>query len=145
VSLAEALTHVAGYCVVNDLSERAWQLERSGGQWDKGKGHDGFGPIGPWLVTADEVADPQALDLWLDLNGASQQRGNTRTMIFSVAELVSAVSEFITLEPGDLITTGTPPGVGLGVKPVPRFLRDGDVLTLGIAGLGAQRQRVRSG
>jgi 2,4-didehydro-3-deoxy-L-rhamnonate hydrolase len=142
VAVADALAHVAGWCVVNDLSERAWQLERSGGQWDKGKGHDGFGPIGPWLVTPDEVADPQSLDLWLDLNGAPQQRGNTRTMIFGVAELVSAVSEFITLEPGDLITTGTPPGVGLGVKPQPRYLRAGDVLTLGIRGLGEQRLRV---
>jgi 2-keto-4-pentenoate hydratase/2-oxohepta-3-ene-1,7-dioic acid hydratase in catechol pathway len=142
VAVADALAHVAGWCVVNDLSERAWQIERSGGQWDKGKGHDGFGPIGPWLVTTDEVADPQALDLWLDLNGAPQQRGNTRTMIFGVAELVSAVSRFMTLEPGDLITTGTPPGVGLGVKPHPRYLVAGDVLTLGIRGLGEQRLRV---
>jgi ureidoglycolate lyase len=145
VAPADALAHVAGYCVVNDLSERAWQIERSGGQWDKGKGHDGFGPLGPWLVTADEVADPQALDLWLDLNGEPRQRGSTRTMVFGVAALVSTVSQFMTLEPGDLITTGTPPGVGMGAKPNPRWLGVGDVLTLGIQGLGEQRLAIVGG
>jgi 2,4-diketo-3-deoxy-L-fuconate hydrolase len=136
----DALAHVAGYCVVNDVSEREYQLER-GSQWDKGKGCDTFGPVGPWLVTADEVADPQRLDLWLDVNGARMQTGNTRTMIFGVAQLVSYISRFMTLHPGDLISTGTPPGVGLGHKP-PRFLRPGDEMRLGIAGLGEQHQRV---
>jgi len=140
VSQAEALDHVAGYCVVNDLSERSFQLERCG-QWDKGKGCDTFGPLGPYLVTRDEVPDPQNLDLWLDLNGEPMQRGNTRTMVFGCAELVSYVSQFMTLLPGDLITTGTPPGVGAGMKP-PQFLKAGDVVTLGIAGLGEQRQQV---
>ena len=139
---ATALDHVAGYCVVNDVSERNFQLER-GGQWDRGKGCDTFGPIGPWLVTRDEVPDPQNLDLWLDVNGEPMQRGNTRTMIFGVARLVSYVSHFMTLLPGDVIATGTPPGVGMGRKP-PRYLRPGDVVTLGIAGLGEQRQRVRA-
>jgi 2,4-didehydro-3-deoxy-L-rhamnonate hydrolase len=138
-----ALSHVAGYCVVNDVSERNYQLER-GGQWDRGKGCDTFGPIGPYLVTRDEVRDPQDLDLWLDLNGEARQRGNTRTMIFGVAHLVSYVSRFMTLLPGDIIVTGTPPGVGMGRKP-PQFLRAGDVLTLGITGLGEQRQRVVAG
>jgi len=142
VSLAKALDHVAGYCVVNDVSERAFQLER-GGTWDKGKGCDSFGPIGPWLVTRDEVPDPQALSLWLDVNGEPRQRGNTATMIFGVAEIVSYLSRFMTLLPGDVICTGTPPGVAMGMKPEPRFLRDGDVMTLGIAGLGEQRQQVR--
>ncbi len=142
VNEARALDHVAGYCVVNDVSERSYQLER-GGQWDKGKGCDTFGPIGPWLVTRDEVPDPQALDLWLDLNGEPMQRGSTRTMIFPVAHLVSYVSRFMTLLPGDIVTTGTPPGVGMGRKP-PRYLQPGDVLTLGIAGLGQQRQCVRA-
>jgi 2-keto-4-pentenoate hydratase/2-oxohepta-3-ene-1,7-dioic acid hydratase in catechol pathway len=140
VDAADALHRVAGYCVVNDVSERSFQLERSG-QWDKGKGCDTFGPIGPWLVTRDEVPDPQALELWLDLNGDPMQRGSTRTMIFGVATLVSYVSQFMTLLPGDIITTGTPPGVGMGRKP-PQYLKAGDVVTLGIAGLGEQRQRV---
>ncbi len=140
VAEADALEHVAGYCVVNDLSEREYQLER-GGTWDKGKGCDGFGPVGPWLVTADEVADPQALDLWLDLNGAAMQRGSTRTMVFGVAVLVAYVSRFVTLRPGDLVITGTPPGVGMGRTP-PRFLRAGDVMELGVTGLGRQRQEV---
>ena len=141
VTQKDALNHVAGYCVVNDLSERAFQLER-GGTWDKGKGCDTFGPIGPWLVTRDEVPNPQRLALWLDVNGQRMQTGNTRTMIFSVAKLVSYVSQFMTLYPGDVLTTGTPPGVGMGCKPTPRFLQAGDVLTLGIDGLGEQRQDV---
>lgn len=140
---AEALSHVAGYVVVNDISERAWQLEH-GGQWVKGKSHDGFGPVGPWLVTADEVADPQDLDLWLKLNGEVMQSGNTGRMIFPVAELVAYLSRFMTLEPGDIITTGTPPGVGMGRNPQ-RFLRPGDVMELGVAGLGTQRIEVRAG
>jgi 2-keto-4-pentenoate hydratase/2-oxohepta-3-ene-1,7-dioic acid hydratase in catechol pathway len=142
VAEADALAHVAGYCVVNDVSERAWQLER-GGTWDKGKGADTFGPVGPWLVTADEVPDPQALDLWLDVSGERMQAGNTRTMVFGVARLVSYVSHFMTLEPGDLIATGTPAGVGMGRKP-PRFLRAGDTLDLGIAGLGEQSTTVHA-
>ena len=137
----DALHHVAGYCVVNDLSEREFQLER-GGTWDKGKGCDTFGPVGPWLVTAEDAGDPQRLDMWLDLNGKRRQTGNTRTMIFGIAELVAYISRFMTLEPGDLITTGTPPGVGMGVKPVPVYLRPGDVMTLGIGRLGNQNQRV---
>ncbi len=140
VTQKQALTYVAGYCVVNDVSEREYQLER-GPQWDKGKGCDSFGPIGPWLVTRDEVPKPQNLSLWLDLNGQRRQNGNTKTMIFGVAKLISYVSQFMTLLPGDVITTGTPPGVGLGMKP-PRFLKKGDVLTLGVTGLGEQRQRV---
>jgi 2,4-didehydro-3-deoxy-L-rhamnonate hydrolase len=142
VSEADALNHVAGYCVVNDVSERAFQLGRPGGQWDKGKGFDTAGPIGPWLVTTDEISDPQSLDLWLDLNGKRMQNGNTRTMIFGVARIVSDVSHYMTLLPGDIICTGTPPGVGLGVKPNPVFLKPGDVMTLGIRGLGEQRQKV---
>ena len=138
----EALEHVAGYCVINDVSERNFQLER-GSQWDRGKGCDTFGPIGPYLVTRDEVPDPQNLDMWLDVNGQSMQRGNTRTMVFGVAHLVSYVSQFMTLLPGDIITTGTPPGVGMGRKP-PQYLKSGDIVTLGIAGLGEQRQRVRA-
>ena len=138
----EALSHVAGYCLVNDVSEREWQTER-GLTWDKGKGFDTFGPIGPWLVTTDEIADPQQLDLWLDVNGVRMQQGNTRTMIFDVATLVAYCSTLMTLEPGDLITTGTPPGVGMGMKP-PRFLKAGDVMTLGIGGLGEARQQVRA-
>jgi 2,4-diketo-3-deoxy-L-fuconate hydrolase len=138
---AEALRHVAGYCVVNDVSEREYQIER-GGTWDKGKGCDTFGPVGPWLVTPDELGDPQQLNLWLDLNGERRQSGNTRTMIFGVAMLVAYISRFMTLEPGDLVTTGTPPGVGMGVKPEPRFLKPGDVMTLGIERLGEQAQRV---
>jgi len=140
---ADALSHVAGYCVVNDLSEREYQLER-GGQWDKGKGCDTFGPVGPWLVTADEVPDPQALPMWLDVNGKRFQNGSTRTMIFGVATLVSYLSRFMTLEPGDCITTGTPPGVGMGVKPAPVFLKPGDVMKLGIEGLGQQTQTVHA-
>ncbi|MDE2566747.1 MAG: fumarylacetoacetate hydrolase family protein [Burkholderiales bacterium] len=143
VAEADALAHVAGYCVVNDVSEREYQLER-GGQWDKGKCCDTFGPVGPWLVTADEVADPQGLDLWLDLNGRRFQSGSTRTMIFGVAALVAYLSRFMTLEPGDLVTTGTPPGVGMGAKPAPVFLKPGDVMTLGIEGLGQQRQVVHA-
>lgn len=142
VSETDALQYVAGYCVVNDLSEREYQLER-GGSWDKGKGCDTFGPIGPYLVTADEIEDPQNLDLWLEVNGQIRQRGNTRTMIFPVSKLVSYVSQFMTLHPGDIITTGTPPGVGMGLKP-PVFLRAGDTMTLGIEKLGAQRQLVVS-
>lgn len=136
----DALDHVAGYCVVNDVSEREYQLER-GNQWDKGKGCDSFGPIGPYLVTSDEVSDPQALSLWLDVNGIRRQTGNTSTMIFTIAHLVSYVSQFMTLEPGDVITTGTPPGVGGGMKP-PLFLKAGDVVNLGIDGLGEQCQHV---
>jgi 2-keto-4-pentenoate hydratase/2-oxohepta-3-ene-1,7-dioic acid hydratase in catechol pathway len=133
-----ALDYVAGYLVCNDVSEREFQLERSG-TWDKGKGCDSFCPLGPWLVTRDEVRDPQNLDMWLDVNGERMQTGSTKTMIFGVAHLVSYVSRFITLLPGDVITTGTPPGVGMGKKP-PRYLKAGDVMTLGIAGLGQQRQ-----
>jgi ureidoglycolate lyase len=137
----DALNFVAGYTVVNDVSEREYQLER-GGTWDKGKGCDTFGPVGPWLVTRDEVPDPQALDLWLEVDGKRMQNGNTRTMIFGVAKLVSYVSHFITLHPGDIIATGTPPGVGMGMKPEPVFLKPGQTMRLGIAGLGEQRQRV---
>jgi 2,4-didehydro-3-deoxy-L-rhamnonate hydrolase len=140
VSEADALKHVAGYCVVNDLSEREYQLER-GGTWDKGKGCDTFGPVGPWMVTADEVPDPQALSMWLEVNGKRFQNGSTATMVFGVAHLVSYISRFMTLYPGDLISTGTPPGVGLGQKP-PLYLKPGDEMRLGIAGLGEQRQTV---
>jgi 2,4-diketo-3-deoxy-L-fuconate hydrolase len=143
VPIEQALEHVAGYCVVNDLSEREYQLER-GGQWDKGKGCDTFGPIGPWLVTADEVADPQDLDMWLEVNGKRFQAGNTKTMVFGVAHLVSYISRFMTLQPGDIISTGTPPGVGLGQKPDPVYLRPGDQMRLGITGLGEQRQTVHA-
>ena len=141
VSKKDALKHVAGYCVVNDVSEREYQIER-GGTWDKGKGCDTFGPVGPWLVTTDEIKDPQNLDMWLDVNGKRFQTGNTRTMVFDVATIISYVSEFMTLNPGDVITTGTPPGVGMGVKPKPRFLKAGDVMTLGLQGLGEQTQTV---
>ena len=141
----DALGYVAGYCTINDVSEREYQIER-GGTWDKGKGCDTFGPIGPYLVTRDEVPHPQKLGMWLDLNGQRMQTGNTRTMIFSVAKIVSYVSQFMTLEPGDIITTGTPPGVGMGVKvsgkPAPLYLKKGDVMALGIEGLGEQRQMV---
>ncbi len=136
VSKKDALKHVAGYVLVNDVSEREYQIER-GGQWTKGKGCDTFGPIGPWLVTADEIANPQRLDMWLDVNGQACQRGSTKTMIFDCATIVSYCSQFMTLNPGDVITTGTPPGVGMGMKP-PRFLRAGDTVALGIAGLGEQ-------
>ena len=143
VSEADALQHVAGYCVINDVSEREYQIER-GGQWDKGKGCDTFGPIGPWLVTADEVGDPQDLGMWLEVNGHRYQNGSTRTMIFGVATIVSYLSRFMTLKPGDVITTGTPPGVGMGVKPSPVFLKAGDVIRLGIDKLGEQRQTVHA-
>ena len=140
VAESKALDYVAGYCVVNDVSERAFQMQSS--QWDKGKGCDSFGPIGPWLVTTDEITDPQTLDMWLDVNGKRMQTGNTRTMIFGAANIVSYVSRYMTLLPGDIITTGTPPGVGMGMKPEPVFLKPGDVVTLGIKGLGEQRQKV---
>ncbi|MDP2257532.1 MAG: fumarylacetoacetate hydrolase family protein [Polaromonas sp.] len=140
VSQKDALSFVAGYCTINDVSEREYQIER-GGTWDKGKGCDTFGPLGPWLVTRDEVPNPQKLSMWLDLNGQRTQTGNTRTMIFSVAKIVSYVSQFMTLMPGDVITTGTPPGVGMGMKP-PLYLKKGDVMALGIEGLGEQRQLV---
>jgi 2,4-diketo-3-deoxy-L-fuconate hydrolase len=142
VSEADALKHVAGYCVVNDLSEREYQLER-GGQWDKGKGCDTFGPVGPWMVSADEVPDPQRLAMWLEVNGKRFQNGSTATMVFGVAHLVSYISRFMTLYPGDLISTGTPPGVGLGQKP-PLYLKPGDEMRLGIEGLGEQHQRVHA-
>ena len=140
VSQKDALSFVAGYCTINDVSEREFQIER-GGTWDKGKGCDTFGPLGPWLVTRDDVPNPQKLAMWLDLNGKRMQTGNTKTMIFSVAKIVSYCSQFMTLLPGDVITTGTPPGVGLGMKP-PMYLKKGDVMTLGIEGLGEQRQLV---
>jgi 2-keto-4-pentenoate hydratase/2-oxohepta-3-ene-1,7-dioic acid hydratase in catechol pathway len=140
VSKRAALDHVAGFVLVNDVSEREWQQER-GPTWDKGKGFDTFGPIGPWLVTRDEVGNPQKLDMWLDVDGEKRQRGNTKTMVFDCATLVSYVSGLFTLNPGDVITTGTPPGVALGMKP-PQFLKAGDVVTLGITGLGEQRSKV---
>jgi 2,4-diketo-3-deoxy-L-fuconate hydrolase len=140
VSQKRALDFVAGYCTINDVSEREFQIER-GGTWDKGKGCDTFGPMGPWLVTRDEVPNPQRLGMWLDLNGLRMQTGSTRTMIFSVAKIVSYVSQFMTLMPGDVIATGTPPGVGMGQKP-PRYLKQGDLMTLGIDGLGTQQQIV---
>ena len=143
VEKADALKYVAGYCVVNDDSEREYQLER-GGTWDKGKGCDTFGPVGPWMVTADEIADPQALAMWLEVNGRKMQNGSTATMIFGVAELVAYCSRFSTLWPGDLITTGTPPGVALGMKPTPVYLKAGDEMKLGIAGLGEQKQKVHA-
>jgi len=136
----KALEHVAGYCIVNDVSERSFQMATS--QWDKGKGCDTFGPIGPWLVTTDEIPNPQTLEMWLDVNTERMQTGNTRTMIFSVARIVAHLSQYMTLMPGDIITTGTPPGVGMGKKPEPVWLKPGDVMTLGIQGLGEQRQRV---
>jgi len=139
VTKERALDHVAGYCIVNDVSERAYQLER-GGQWAKGKGCDTFGPIGPWLVTRDEVPDPQALDMWLEVDSKRYQNGSTRTMIFDVATLVSYISQFMSLQPGDVISTGTPPGVGMGQKPSPVYLSAGQVMRLGIAGLGEQQQ-----
>ncbi|MET0309379.1 MAG: fumarylacetoacetate hydrolase family protein [Sphingomonas sp.] len=139
VSEDDALAHVAGYAVVNDVSERAWQTER-GPTWDKGKGFPTFGPVGPWLVTSDEVGDPQALSMWLDVNGVRKQDGSTATMIFTVRQIIAYVSQFMKLLPGDIITTGTPPGVGLGQKPEPWYLKAGDVVALGIQGLGEQRQ-----
>ncbi|WP_109484244.1 fumarylacetoacetate hydrolase family protein [Paraburkholderia sp. C35] len=137
---ADALSHVAGYCVVNDVSEREYQIER-GGTWDKGKGCDTFGPIGPWLVTADDIPDPQKLSLWLEVDGKRYQNGNTSTMIFNVAQIVSYLSRFMSLQPGDVISTGTPPGVGMGQKPEPVYLRAGQTMRLGIEGLGEQQQR----
>jgi 2,4-diketo-3-deoxy-L-fuconate hydrolase len=141
VSEAEALDYVAGYVLINDVSERAFQIER-GGTWDKGKGCDTFGPVGPWMVTSDEVGDPQDLSMWLDVNGVRTQDGSSKTMIFPISKLVSYISEFMTLEPGDLITTGTPPGVGMGQKPEPVYLKAGDEIRLGIQKLGEQRQIV---
>jgi 2-keto-4-pentenoate hydratase/2-oxohepta-3-ene-1,7-dioic acid hydratase in catechol pathway len=140
VSEADALKYVAGYCVCNDVSERNFQTERLG-QWTKGKSHDTFGPVGPWLATKDEIKDVQDLSMWLDVNGQRRQTGSTKTMIFSMAKCISYVSQFMTLQPGDIVTTGTPPGVGLGMKP-PTFLNVGDVVTLGIEGLGEQRQEI---
>jgi 2,4-didehydro-3-deoxy-L-rhamnonate hydrolase len=140
IKKADALKHVAGYCTINDLSEREFQIERSG-QWTKGKSYDTFGPVGPWLVTADEVKDPQNLHLWLELNGKRVQDGNTKTMVYGVAYIVAYLSQFFTLMPGDIITTGTPPGVGMGMKP-PRFLKPGDKMRVGIDGLGVQEQIV---
>ena len=142
VPLKDALKYVAGYCLINDVSERHYQLKLSGSQWSKGKGCDTFGPIGPWLVTTDEIKDPQNLDMWLDVNGVRRQTGNTKTMIFGVAQLVADVSKYMTLLPGDVITTGTPPGVGMGMKPEPQYLKAGDVVTLGMKGLGEQKQKV---
>lgn len=141
VTLDDAMDHVAGYCVVNDVSEREFQTERSG-TWDKGKGCDTFGPIGPWLVTADEVADPQQLAMWLKVDGISRQNGSTATMVYGVQFLVHYVSQFMSLQPGDIISTGTPPGVGMGQKPHPIYLKGGEVMTLGIDGLGMQTQKV---
>jgi len=143
VEKANALKFIAGYCVINDVSEREYQLRHGASQWGKGKGCDTFGPLGPWLVTADEIPDPQNLDMWLDVNGVRKQTGNTRTMIFGAADLVADVSRYMTLLPGDVITTGTPPGVGMGMKPQ-QFLKAGDVVTLGIEGLGEQKQMVVS-
>ncbi|WP_021025909.1 ureidoglycolate lyase [Comamonas sp. B-9] len=139
ITEAQALEHVAGYCVVNDVSEREWQIER-GGTWDKGKGFDTFGPIGPWLVTRDEVPDPQNLSMWLEGDGKRFQNGNTKTMIFTVAQIVAYVSQCMSLQPGDIISTGTPPGVGLGIKPNPVYLKAGQTMRLGIEGLGEQQQ-----
>ena len=139
----DAMSHVAGFCIANDVSERDFQLRRSG-TWDKGKGCDTFGPTGPWLVTRDDIPDPQNLDMTLDVNGVRRQTGNTRTMIFSVAQIISHLSQLFTLYPGDVISTGTPPGVGLGMKPDPVFLKDGDVMELWIDGLGTQRQTVKT-
>ncbi|ENZ5481003.1 ureidoglycolate lyase [Serratia marcescens BIDMC 44] len=140
ISEADAMRHVAGYCVINDVSEREYQIER-GGTWDKGKGCDTFGPIGPWLVTADEIADPHSLNLWLEVDGKRYQDGNTSTMIFRVPQIVSYLSRFMSLQPGDVISTGTPPGVGMGQKPQPIYLRAGQTMRLGIEGLGEQRQQ----
>jgi 2-keto-4-pentenoate hydratase/2-oxohepta-3-ene-1,7-dioic acid hydratase in catechol pathway len=141
VAVKDALKYVAGYCIVDDISERDFQLKKSASQWNKGKGCDTFGPLGPWLVTTDEIKDVQNLDMWLDVNGVRKQTGNTRTMIFTIAELVADVSKYMTLLPGDVITTGTPPGVGMGMQPQ-QWLKAGDVITLGIQGLGEQRQKV---
>ena len=140
ITEAQALDHVAGYCVINDVSEREWQIER-GGTWDKGKGFDTFGPIGPWLVTADEVPDPQDLGMWLEVDGHRYQNGSTRTMVFTVAKLVSYLSQCMSLQPGDVISTGTPAGVGMGIKPGPVYLKPGQTVRLGIEGLGEQTQK----
>ncbi|MBO4967227.1 MULTISPECIES: fumarylacetoacetate hydrolase family protein [Pseudomonas] len=140
ISENQAMEHVAGYCVINDISEREFQLEL-GGTWDKGKGCDTFGPLGPWLVTRDEIADPHQLDLWLEVDGHRYQNGNTRTMIFQIPKIISYLSQFMSLQPGDVISTGTPPGVGLGIKPEPVYLRAGQTMRLGISGLGEQQQR----
>ena len=144
VSEANAMEYVAGYMICNDVSEREWQIER-GPTWDKGKGFDTFGPLGPWLVTRDEIADPHNLALWLDVNGQRKQSGNTNTMIFGIPKLVAYTSFLFTLQPGDIITTGTPPGVGMGMKPSPQFLKAGDVMRVGIDGLGEQTQKVTGG
>jgi 2-keto-4-pentenoate hydratase/2-oxohepta-3-ene-1,7-dioic acid hydratase in catechol pathway len=136
---------IAGYFVCNDVSERSFQIDRSGGQWNKGKGCETFGPIGPWFVTKDEIKDVQKLDMWLDVNGEKRQRGNTRTMIFDCEHIVWYCSQFFVMNPGDIIVTGTPPGVGLGMKPTPTFLKAGDVVTLGIQGLGEQKQKIVAG
>ena len=143
VSEADALDHVAGYCVINDVSERTFQTALTG-QWTKGKSCDTFGPTGPWLVTRDEVGDPQKLDMWLDVNGKRMQTGNTATQIFSVAQVIAHLSTLFTLHPGDVISTGTPPGVGMGIKPNPIYLKEGDVMELGIEKLGSQRQSVKA-
>ena len=140
VTEAQALDHVAGYCIVTDVSEREWQIERQG-NWSKGKSGDTYGPIGPWLVTPDEVGDPQSLGLWLDVNGTRYQDGNTNTMIFPVSKIISYLSECMSLQPGDVIATGTPPGVGMGMKPQV-FLRAGDTMRVGVEGLGVQAQRI---
>jgi len=141
VDRKDAMKHVAGYCLINDVSERDFQLKKGASQWGKGKGCDTFGPLGPWMVTKDEIKDVQNLDMWLDVNGVKKQRGSTKTMIFGVADLVADVSQYMTLLPGDVITTGTPPGVGMGMKPQ-QYLKAGDVVTLGIQGLGEQKQKV---
>jgi 2,4-diketo-3-deoxy-L-fuconate hydrolase len=144
VGEAQALSHVAGYVLANDVSERAWQIER-GGQWDKGKSHDTFAPIGPWLVTTDEIADPHAIDLWLEVNGQRMQNGSTRNFIFGVPHVIAYISQFMTLEPGDLVLTGTPAGVGMGQKPTPWYLKPGDTMRLGASGLGEQVQKLVGG
>ena len=140
VDVKDANRYIAGYCLINDVSEREFQLKKSASQWAKGKGCDTFGPIGPWLVTTDEIKDPNNLDMWLDVNGQRRQTGNTKTMIFNCAQLVADLSKYMTLLPGDVVTTGTPPGVALGMKPEPGWLKAGDVVTLGITGLGEQKQ-----
>jgi 2-keto-4-pentenoate hydratase/2-oxohepta-3-ene-1,7-dioic acid hydratase in catechol pathway len=142
LSKKNAMDVVAGYCLANDVSERSFQIDRGGGQWTKGKGCESFGPLGPWLVTKDEIKDPQQLNMWLTVNGESRQKGSTKTMIFGVEHLVWYCSQFFVLEPGDVIITGTPPGVGLGIKPEPKFLKLGDVVRLGIEGLGEQQQKI---
>ena len=142
VDVKDASRYIAGYCLINDVSERDFQIKKSASQWNKGKGCDTFGPIGPWLVTTDEMKDPNNLDMWLDVNGERRQTGNTRTMIFNCGQLVADISKYMTLLPGDVVTTGTPPGVALGMKPTPGWLKAGDVVTLGITGLGEQKQKL---